>query len=495
MHRVLRHGAVLFWLVRLILPAALTAQELSDQKEAESNLKWTPTRASSLATAGATRTVDKAESGSKSDTMKQTESERTPTKIAARLEAPIVIVPNQPSQTTLPAIQDGAVYLDRNGVPIVGPDGHCNNSSCPLCQHRMWSNGHAGLLRELWPPRFSGVWVRPEYLLWWTQGMDVPALVTTSPTGTPQAQAGVLGQPSTSVLFGNSDLNDGARSGGRISAGVWLNPWQATGIEGSLFALEEETTSFQLASGGTPIIARPFFNVQIPAEDARLVAFPGFTTGSVSIQANTQLQGAELLLRQMLNPPGLFATAILAGYRFFRLDDDLRINETLVQGPTTVSLFDSFDTQNTFHGAQVGMVSEIRHNRWSGEFVMKVALGITHSKVQIDGATTTTVGGVSATAIGGLLAQSTNIGTFEQDDFAVIPELGATIGFNVTERFKLTVGYTFIYWSRIARPGDQIDRDINVPLVPGPTTLRPQFAFEMTDFWAQGVNFGLEVTY
>ena len=93
------------------------------------------------------------------------------------------------------------------------------------------------------------------------------------------------------------------------------------------------------------------------------------------------------------------------------------------------------------------------------------------------------------------MAQSSNIGTFEQDDFAVVPELGATVGFNVTERLKATVGYTFIYWSRVARASEQIDRDINLPPVPGPNTLRPEFAFDMTDFWAQGVNLGFEYSF
>src|SRR5580704_1335431 len=36
-------------------------------------------------------------------------------------------------------------------------------------------------------------WVDAEYLLWWMRGQTVPALVTTSPAGTPMSSAGVLG--------------------------------------------------------------------------------------------------------------------------------------------------------------------------------------------------------------------------------------------------------------------------------------------------------------
>ena len=60
------------------------------------------------------------------------------------------------------------------------------------------------------PGRF---WLRGEYLMWWTSGMDLPPLVTTSPQGTPQNQAGVLGQSGTTILFGGQTVNGDGRSG------------------------------------------------------------------------------------------------------------------------------------------------------------------------------------------------------------------------------------------------------------------------------------------
>src|SRR5262245_8106792 len=56
------------------------------------------------------------------------------------------------------------------------------------------------------------VWASAEYLLWWTKGDRLPPLLTTSPVGTPLANAGVLGRPGTSVLFGDERVNDDARS-------------------------------------------------------------------------------------------------------------------------------------------------------------------------------------------------------------------------------------------------------------------------------------------
>src|SRR5262249_17067023 len=51
-------------------------------------------------------------------------------------------------------------------------------------------------------------WASAEYLLWALRDQRVPALVTTSPPGTPVTTAGVLGQPTTIVLFGQDNLNN-----------------------------------------------------------------------------------------------------------------------------------------------------------------------------------------------------------------------------------------------------------------------------------------------
>src|SRR5215813_12025831 len=59
-------------------------------------------------------------------------------------------------------------------------------------------------------------WVGAEYLRWTVKGDKLPALVTTSPPGTPTAEGGVLGFPGTAVLFGDSTVNDEWRSGGLL---------------------------------------------------------------------------------------------------------------------------------------------------------------------------------------------------------------------------------------------------------------------------------------
>ena len=88
---------------------------------------------------------------------------------------------------------------------------------------------------------------------------------------------------------------------------------------------------------------------------------------------------------------------------------------------------------------------------------------------------------------GGLLAQMSNIEEFQRDDFPVVPELGVTLGYQLTSSLRLLLGHSFIYWSRVARPGDQIVLDLNKDFLPSafePFTgpLRPEFVFRDTDF-------------
>jgi hypothetical protein len=83
-----------------------------------------------------------------------------------------------------------------------------------------------------------------------------------------------------------------------------------------------------------------------------------------------------------------------------------------------------------------------------------------------------------------------------------VPEVGLNVGYQVTSCVRVYAGYTFLFWNNAARPGEQIDRIVNVSQVPsavGPGGLvgtpRPAVLFKDTEFWAQGVNFGLEFRY
>ena len=368
--------------------------------------------------------------------------------------------------------------------------------------------GHACSVNWLDVPRHGPIEFHGEYLLWWTRGSRVPPLVTTSPAGTPRAQAGVLGQDTT-VLFGDEGLTDGVRLGGRFTLNYWFEPEACTGLEVSYTVVGEEMTSFGARSQGDPILARPYFNVNTDVQDARLIAFsnPNVVEGAVAVNATTEFQSFEVLLRRMLTQDCNVRLEGLIGWRFNRLSDHLRIDESTVSTDsggivpvgTAFDLFDRFDTMNRFHGAEIGLLLEERRCNWTLDTSVKVAFGNTHSSVRIDGSTTTTVPGVApVTSRGGLLALPTNIGLYEENRFSVVPEFGITLGYDVTCQLRATFGYTLIYWSNVARPGDQIDFGVNNSQFSGGALsgeARPEFNWATAGYWAQGMNVGLEYCF
>ncbi len=132
-----------------------------------------------------------------------------------------------------------------------------------------------------------------------------------------------------------------------------------------------------------------------------------------------------------------------------------------------------------------------------------VALGTSHEEVDVHGNTAITPPGGGRTVLaGGILALPSNSGHFSRDRFAVVPEIGINLGCQVTPHLRAFVGYGFLYVSNVVRPGSLIDRTVNLTQIPsnlGPGTLigpaRPALVLRDTDFWAQGINFGLEIRY
>jgi hypothetical protein len=201
-------------------------------------------------------------------------------------------------------------------------------------------------------------------------------------------------------------------------------------------------------------------------------------------------------------PGGTSRLDFVVGYRFMQLDESLFIGEDLnaFQINNQFQIFDAFDAKTEFHGAELGLIYEFHRCRWSVELLAKVALGNNHQTVEINGGTNIIANGIPNYFQGGLFAQRTNIGSYEQDKFGVIPELGVTFGYRVTDALKVSLGYNFMYWTRVVRPGEQIDRVVNPTLLPGEIPpgfgpLRPAFVFHDSDYWAQGLNIGLEYRF
>jgi hypothetical protein len=92
---------------------------------------------------------------------------------------------------------------------------------------------------------------------------------------------------------------------------------------------------------------------------------------------------------------------------------------------------------------------------------------------------------------GALLAQATNIGQYSDDQFALLPELGVDLGYQVTPALSLHVGYTLLYLTQVLRTGDQLDLAVGSSGAPGDVA-RPIAALDDTSLWVQGLNLGVE---
>src|SRR5260370_4358682 len=96
------------------------------------------------------------------------------------------------------------------------------------------------------------LWFAADYLHGWMQPAHLPPLVTTSPAGTARPSAGVLGLPTTSVLF-DGNVNSDVRSGLRVGAGYWLDSDRTFGVDVRFSELESQATIFSASSSCTPI--------------------------------------------------------------------------------------------------------------------------------------------------------------------------------------------------------------------------------------------------
>jgi hypothetical protein len=363
-------------------------------------------------------------------------------------------------------------------------------------------------------------WGSAELLLWSLKPGHTPPLVTSGTI----ASGGALG-PGTTTLFGGNQSSD-PQLGGRFTLGTWLNPGQTTGIEGSFFFMNGPSDNFNASSSGDPagtqVLARPFVNAINGQQDSQTISYPGVTSGNTQVTSSTLFLGAQLngLCNLLCCMPDCCATNccnrtgyrldMIGGFQYLALNENLNINENLTILPTapaplvpgsTIDVADSFQTRNNFYGGQVGARAEWWRGAWFMNVSSQVALGDTHQEVIINGSTAfTNPGGPTVHQPGGLLALPTNMGTYSRDQFSVVPQVGLNVGRQLTNNVRIFAGYTFIYWSNVVRPGDQIDPVVNptqLPSATGPGTLvgpaRPAFSFHESDLWVQGVNFGLEV--
>jgi hypothetical protein len=277
--------------------------------------------------------------------------------------------------------------------------------------------------------------------------------------------------------------------------------------EGRFWGLEDGSARFIIDSDDRARIGRPIIDATTSEPTTIIISNPGTVgNGLVDVLAKNDLYGADVWLRRNWVDNGRFRLDLLGGYQFTRMDDSVSIvgDSTIVDpmaanpGLRTVSR-DLFIAQNEFHGGSLGFVAEWRRNALSLEVLGKIAFGDLSERIIIDGFTVQTdPSGAVTFASRSLLAARTNEGRYEAHRFTVVPELNANFVIHLNPAWRLTAGYSLLYWTEAVLAGDQIDRRVNLTQVPGIQTgslvgvQLPTFLGVETTYLVQGMNLGVD---
>ncbi|MEM6472803.1 MAG: BBP7 family outer membrane beta-barrel protein [Planctomycetota bacterium] len=342
-----------------------------------------------------------------------------------------------------------------------------------------------------------------ELLLMFRKGDRVLPLVTSTTTDPPVLEtAGVRGEADTIAIFGDEKLLDGMTAGGRLTIGSWLDRYKDRSIVLRGWFAGEETSGFATDDIATAVITRPFFDVSdgiTPEESTLVVAFPDLASGSISVQADSNVYGADISMRQLWYK-GMGGTIdLLYGYQYLGLDESLAISSTSTSlsddfAPvgSVRSVIDDFDVENDFHGGQLGIATNYREGCWSFSSLAKVGFGSLSRRVTRTGTDFRSIDANNFTDPNGLLIRSTNSGERTDNTFSWVPELDFTLGWQHFPSFDVTVGYHVIAVTDAVQVSGTIDPELASNLVDPPVgAQRPSPTLRDNTFYVQGIHFGL----
>lgn len=364
-------------------------------------------------------------------------------------------------------------------------------------------------------PRWcDGYWVEADFLLWWRKGRRFPPLVTrvvpAFPSPTNPAVANSLTTDEAPVVFGGGPIEEHVQPGGRLDFGLWIDARRHFGMGARFAAVGDSPVSFTDSSDGTVVgIGRPFFDTFANLNNALIVAGgdndpmrTNASSGRISIDTNSEMLAGDVYYRLLLHQNGRMRTDIIFGYQFGRIDENLNVS-AFTSNPLIGSWEhrDTFAVENEYHGGHFGLQGDFRYGRWGLEMLAKFAFGNMHQTVQIEGVGEFRDLGGNPFPTSGLLAQaSTNAGTHIQDRFSFMEDVKVAIAYWPSSRFKISAGYSLMYWSSVVRPGEHIDYGVDGRILLDPTNppanaVRPAFSFRPVGFFIHGMNLSMEYRF
>jgi hypothetical protein len=368
-----------------------------------------------------------------------------------------------------------------------------------------------------------------EYLIWFFDEPRVPVLASNTLLTVGGGNLLTLGALGTFVDNKDFDYNKNPLSGGRFMLGYWFPGPQPLGVEGNLLFLGKHNFNNFKRDEASNLI-RPFFDLNNRQESGLFVANPltnfgtplgiSGSTGNIAITGSGQLWGTQANVWKNIyteEPPCRnFRFDIMAGLRYLNVGEDISVSSVTQYLPELTGAFapfsgnrvtvaDIFTTRNQFYGGQFGAALKLFFSDLVLDVSGRIGLGNTNEEIHIQGGQSRVLtNGTSIVTPGGLFAQPTNIGRFHHNDFSVVPELNVNFAYWITDHVNVTLGYNFLFWNKIARPGDQIDRELDVTLIQnfplGTGSVRtglvhPARLNRETSFFAQGFNVGLGIVW
>jgi hypothetical protein len=354
------------------------------------------------------------------------------------------------------------------------------------------------LRRPRLAPRGYRWYTSAEYLHYWVKQQESPELLL------------IDGTPITAA-----DVDARTRHGGRFALGRWLDtPHHVWALEGLFMFTGTRRAKSTFTSTGVVILSRPFIDADLDVPDEVPVAIdpPALDprSGRSEIEAASRMWGFEVNLRRELCRSSCGHLDFIVGYRQFHLDEAIAVRDRILFDPgpgplagATVNVFDEFGTHNRLFAGQVGVEGEYNWRRFYVDAWGKFALGMNQEVINISGGTSVRGGGLDGqNFVGGVLAQPSNIGRFEDNQVTVMPEAGVNVGFKITPNWRLGAGYTFLYLNNVVRPGDAIDPAVDsdqIPLLnpfgPGVGARPAPPTFRDTNYWAHGFTVQMEIRY
>jgi hypothetical protein len=360
-------------------------------------------------------------------------------------------------------------------------------------------------------PAIADRWYGGEFLLMWSNAGRLPPLATTNDAG----RLPILGDPNTRVLIGGETRKVYETAGAAFTWGWSVGKSTTTGFEIGFQTLGTSTMVQTVSGGGLGgrVLGRPLISDSRGTEDVVLISHEAML-GDLDVAVSSRAQGWQVATIMNLVNREPFKLHMLAGYRYFQLNEGLRVdqyslynaqfgNDTTPVRHRSLSA-DQLDAHNRFHGALLGLRSEIEVGRYYLQCDAKVSLGHVTQMAKISGQTVTTVDRNLGTEVyyyqSGVLGQATNTGRLVQSRFGVLPEALVKFGYRLGENGRFFLSYHFSYLNPVIRPGDLVDRTVFLPdpsdayLLRLPSS-RPMVQFQESSYWLQGLGIGLEWRY